>query len=141
MCSKTSNDPNARNCPISARGHMNKPIPKKKATLAGTKRALHDMMQQDGLAFPATPEDVDRIEATVDDSRLPTPNVNGFLQSLRGHDTSKPAAASKILPFESAALAQDLAMVARNGGDIDPDIRKRMDEHRDAAETKSKKKR
>lgn len=119
---------------------MNKPIPKKKTTLAGTKRALHDMMQQDGLAFPATPDDVERIEAEIDDSRLPTPDVNGFRQFLQGAPAVQPTDASKILPFASAALANDLALAARNGGEIDPEIRKRMDEHRAAAETKAQKK-
>lgn len=119
---------------------MNKPIPKKKTTLAGTKRALHDMMRQDGLAFPATPDDVERIEAEIDDSRLPTPDVNGFREFLHGAPAMQPAATSKILPFVNAALADDLALAARNGGEIDPEIRKRMDEHRAAAEAKSKKK-
>lgn len=117
---------------------MNKPNPKK-ATLAGTKRALHDMMQQDGLAFPATPDEVERIEAETDDSRLPTPDVNGFRQFLNGAPAVQPTA-SKILPFANAAMADDLALAARNGGGIDPEIRKRMDEHRAAAEAKGKKK-
>lgn len=120
---------------------MNKPIPKKKTSLASTKRSLHDMMKQDGLAFPETPEDVDRLESEIDDSRLPTPDVNSFIQFLHGKQTEKSIAASKILPFESAAHAQDLAMAARNGGEIDPEIRKLMDEHRAAAEEKAKKKR
>ena len=37
--------------------------PKKKVSLADTKRALHQVMQQDGLAFPDTPEDIDRVRA------------------------------------------------------------------------------
>jgi len=117
---------------------MNKPN-SKKATLAGTKRALHDMMQQDGLAFPTTPDDVERIEAETDDSRLPTSDVNAFRQFLHGAPAAQPTDASKILPFANAALADDLALAARNGGEIDPEIRKRMDEHRAAAETKAKK--
>jgi len=120
---------------------MNKPIPTNKATLAATKRALRDMMKQDGLAFPETPEDIDRIEAAVDDSRLPTPDVNSFRQFLHGKKTDRPVEVSKILPFESAALAQDLALAARNGGEIDAEVRQRMDEHRAAAEAKAKKKR
>lgn len=118
---------------------MNKPN-SKKATLAGTERALHDMMQQDGLAFPTTPDDVERIEAETDDSRLPTPDVNAFRQFLHGAPAAQPTDASKILPFANAALADDLALAARNGGEIDPEIRKRMDEHRAAAEAKAKKK-
>lgn len=140
MYSKTSSYPVVSTTPL-APEDMNKPIQKKNATLAGTKRALHDMMQQDGLAFPSTPEDVDRMEAGIDDSRLPTPDVNSFLQFLRGVPGTQPAASSKILPFENAALANDLALAARNGAAIDPDVRKRMDEHRAAAEAKTKKKR
>ena len=117
---------------------MNKPNPKKKATLAETKRALHEMMVQDGIAFPETPEDVDRIEAETDDSRLPTPDVNGFMKFLRGEPAEAPLQASKILPFPSAAYADDLAMAARNGGTIDPETRRRMDEHRAASEQKPK---
>lgn len=118
---------------------MNKLIPTKKTTLAGTKRALHDMMQKDGLAFPATPDDVDQIESKIDDSHLPTPDVNSFRQFLHGAPGTPPAAASKILPFVNAAITNDLALAARNGGEIDPEIRKRMDEHRAAAEAKAKK--
>lgn len=118
---------------------MNKPN-SKKATLAGTKRALHVMMQQDGLAFPTTPDDVDRIEIETDDSRLPTPDVNAFRQFLHGAPAAQPTDASKILPFANAVLADDLALAARNGGEIDPEIRKRMDEHRAEAEAKAKKK-
>lgn len=117
---------------------MNQPN-SKKATLAGTKRALHDMMQQGGLTFPTTPDDVERIEAETDDSRLPTPDVNAFRQFLHGAPAAQPTNASKILPFANAALADDLALAARNGGEIDPEIRKRMDEHRAAAEAKAKK--
>ncbi len=117
---------------------MNKPNPKKKITLADTKHALHEMMVQDGIAFPETPEDIDRIEAEIDDSRLPTPDVNSFMKFLRGEPTETPLHASKILPFQSAAHANDLAMAARNGGTIDPETRKRMDEHRAASEQKAK---
>jgi hypothetical protein len=119
---------------------MNKPNPKKKATLADTQHALHEMMVQDGIAFPETPEDIDRIEAEIDDSRLPTPDVNSFMKFLRGEPTEPPLQASKILPFQSAAHANDLndlAMAARNGGPIDPETRKRMDEHRAASEQKA----
>lgn len=120
---------------------MNKPNPKKKATLAETKRALHEMMVQDGIAFPETPEDVDRIEAETDDSGLPTPDVNGFMKFLRGEPAEAPLPASKILPFQSAAHANDLAdlaMAARNGGTIDAETRRRMDQHRAVSEQKTK---
>jgi hypothetical protein len=119
---------------------MNNSNPKKKATLAATKRALHDMMTQDGVAFPETPEDIDRIEAEIDDSSLPTPDVNSFIQFLHGEKPEPAVEASIISPFESATHAQDLALAARNGGDIDAEIRKRMDEHRASAEEKAKKK-
>lgn len=114
---------------------MNKIHPKKPATLADAKRALHDMMVQDGLTFPATPEQIDRLEAKIDDSRLPSPDVNAFRKFLRGESTGT-AKASKILPFETAAYADDpVTMVARNGGKgLPPEIRQRMDEHRTAAE-------
>ena len=116
---------------------MNKPNPTKKATLADTTRALHEMMVQDGIAFPETPEDVARIEAEIDDSRLPTPDVNGFMKFLHGEPAEAPLEASKILPFQSAAYIDDLAMAARNGGTIDPETRRRMDEHRAASEEKT----
>ena len=117
---------------------MNKPNQKKKATLADTKRALHEMMKQDGFSFPETPEDVDRIETEIDDSQLPTPDVNAFMEFLRDGTRANPLPASKVLPFQSAAFANDLAMAARNGGTIDPEIRKRMDAHRATAESNPK---
>lgn len=108
--------------------------PQKKVSLADTKRALHQVMQQNGLAFPATPEDIDRLEAAVDDSHLPTPDVNAFLKFLRGEAPAPAPLASKILPFASVAHTEGLAMAARNGGTIDPATRQRMNEHRIAAE-------
>ena len=113
---------------------------KKKVSFADTKRALYQVMKQDGLAFPETPEEIDRLEAKIDDSHFPTPDVNAFLKYLRGESTAAAPQASKILPFASVAHADDLAMVARNGGTIDPAIRQRMNEHRSAAAEKAKKK-
>jgi hypothetical protein len=113
---------------------MNKIQPKKKATLADAKRALHEMMVQDGLIYPETPEQIDQLEAKIDDSRLPTPDVNAFMKFLRGEAPAGSGKSPKILPFETAAYSDDSAMVARNGGAIDPAIRRRMDEHRAAAE-------
>ena len=112
--------------------------PKNTATLADTKRALHEMMRKNGLAFPESPEDVDRLEAAVDDSRVPTPDVNAFMKFLRGESAAGSAQTSKVVPFEAAAVSNDLAMAARNGGTIDPAIRQRMNEHRAAAAEKAK---
>ncbi len=114
---------------------MNKTHPKKKATLADAKRALHAMMVQDGLTFPTTPEQLDRLEAKIDDSRVPSPDVNAFKKFLRGESAA--AKAPKILPFDTAAYANDPVVtgVARNGSKgPSPEIRQRMDEHRAAAE-------
>lgn len=112
--------------------------PKKKVSLADTKRALHQVMQQDGLAFPETPEDIDRLEATLDESGVPTPDVNAFLKYLRGEASAPAPLASNILPFASVAHTEDLAMAARNGGTIDAATRQRMNEHRAAATEKTK---
>lgn len=113
--------------------------PKKSAPLADTKRALHEMMRKNGLAFPESPEDVDRLEAAVDDSRVPTPDVNAFMKFLRGESSAGSSQTSKVIPFETAAVSNDLAMAARNGGTISPEIRQRMNEHRAAAAEKTKK--
>jgi hypothetical protein len=106
----------------------------KKVSLNDTKRALHKVMQQDGLIFPETPEDIGRMEAAIDDSHVPTPDVNAFLKFLRGEATSLNVHTSKMLPFEGDVHVEALAMAARNGGIIDPTIRQRMNEHRSAAE-------
>ncbi|MFA5263337.1 MAG: hypothetical protein WC378_05885 [Opitutaceae bacterium] len=70
---------------------------KKALTLADTKRALHEMMVRDGLRFPETVDDVDRLEASVDEARIPTPDVNQFLRFLR---EDKP-----VVPFPQSAHA------------------------------------
>jgi uncharacterized protein with von Willebrand factor type A (vWA) domain len=113
--------------------------PKKKASLADTKRALHEMMQRQGLVFPKSPDEIDRLESMIDDSQAPTPDVNAFKRFLRGETVQPAPQAAKILPFDTAAHREDHAMAARNGATIDPAIRQRMDEHRAAAE-KSKRK-
>ena len=116
-----------------------KPESNKKVTLADTKRALHKMMQKDGIVFPETAEDMDRLEATNDDSHAPTPDVNAFLRYVRGETSAATPQTPKIVAFENVAYADNLAVAARNGSKIAPEIRQRMDEHRAAAVEKAKK--
>jgi hypothetical protein len=117
-----------------------KPESNKKVTLADAKRALHKMMQNDGIVFPETPEAIDRLEATTDDSHAPTPDVNAFLRYVRSEAPAVEPQTHKVLPFEDAAYADNLAIAARNGSKIGSEIRQRMDAHRAAAVEKAKKK-
>lgn len=72
---------------------------KKERPLADTKRALYEMMAQDGLRFPETVDDIDRIEANVDETRIPTPDVNKFLRFLRNEEPAAGPTGCPVVRF------------------------------------------
>jgi hypothetical protein len=108
----------------------------KQVTPADIKLALHVAMMKDGIAFPESVEDVDRLESLIDNSSVPTPDVNGFMMFLAAeHEGARmPENPENIIIFPQAEFIEHMAAAARNGSAIDPETRKRMNDHRVAAE-------
>ncbi len=96
--------------------------------------ALDATLRDQALLFPRTTNDVTNIEAEVDLEDVPTPDSNRFRQFLRDR------ASKKIVRLENKAssleseIAENLAMAARNGGEIPAEVRTRMDADRKRAE-------
>ncbi len=103
---------------------MKNPNQKTHVTAADAKRALHAMLAQDGLRFPETAEEIEQIEAAVDETRAPTPDVNKFLRFVRNPDAAACPPAAAIVPFPQPAhacgptpFAQFLRLLRRKKGE------------------------
>lgn len=96
--------------------------------------ALNATLRDQGLLFPRTVEDISNIEAETDLADVPTPDSNAFRQFLRQRDDNKVIS----VPGQASALAdeiaENLAMAARNGGEIPDEIRRKMNADRKVAE-------
>lgn len=95
--------------------------------------ALDATLRDQALLFPRTTDDVANIEAEVDLENVPTPDSNKFRNFLRNRAT-KIVRLEKRTPGLESEIAENLAMAARNGGDIPEDVRKQMDADRKKAE-------
>jgi DNA-binding XRE family transcriptional regulator len=86
--------------------NMNPTGKSKKPTPADVRRALHEVMLEDGLVFPEKPDDVASFEARIDESKIPTPDVNEFRRFLR-RDKSQPPlpATGKVVPLPAPGHA------------------------------------
>jgi hypothetical protein len=124
--------------------------------------ALYAVLRDEGNFFPQTEEDVALLKANQDMNGVPTPDTQKFRQLLRqaaqekyvkikdaktsGHLFSATVEKLNTLlnrnwvasPDIDANLAS-LAGVARNGGTISDEIRKRMNSDRSQAQEQAKK--
>lgn len=100
--------------------------------------ALDATLRDQALLFPRTTDDVANIEAEVDIEDVPTPDSNRFRHFLRQRTSGKIVRLQQMNPAVENDIAENLAMAARNGGDIPEDVRKKMNADRMKAE-KSKK--
>ncbi len=97
-------------------------------------KALDSTLRDQALLFPRTTDDVANIEAEVDLEDVPTPNSNRFRQFLRKRTSSKLVRLENKNPILENDIGENLAMAARNGGDIPKDVRMKMDADRKMAE-------
>ena len=125
--------------------------------------ALHAALRDEGYFFPRNAEDVASLKASMDMNDVPTPDTQKFRQLLRQvakndgvltHDTQKihqlfSRTAEKITKIlgtdwlgssEVEENLEKLAMVARNGGEITDEIRKRMEADQAQAKEQIRKK-
>jgi hypothetical protein len=96
--------------------------------------ALNATLRDQGLLFPRTVEDMINIEAEVDLADVPTPDSNAFRQFLRQRHDDKVISMTSPASALGDEMAENLAMAARNGGEIPDEIRRKMDADRQAAE-------
>lgn len=101
--------------------------------------ALHGALRDEGYLFPRSAEDVASLEASMDTTGVPTPDTQKFRQLL--HQTEeKVVELPNSAKVSSREIEENLAMAARNGGEISEEIRKRMNTHRAEAKKQNRNK-
>jgi hypothetical protein len=112
------------------------PQPKKTISTADAERALNDALRLSSSVFPQSDEDIEALEAETDQTTAATPDVIKFRKLLAGGGAPKSPPKTNIVSFESPEIAENWAMAARNGEDITPEVRAKMDASRAAAKAK-----
>lgn len=111
---------------------------KKGMTDAEAERALNDALRLGASVFPQTEEDIDALETETDPTQAPTPDVLNFRKLLAGGQQPATPAQPIIAKFELAEVTENWACAARNGSQITPDIRAKMDASREAAKNRKR---
>src|SRR5690242_8821927 len=84
--------------------------------------ALHAALRDEGHLFPRNAEDIASLQANLDTTGVPTPDTQKFRELL--HQTEeKVLELPTTTKINSSEIEENLAMVARNGGQISPEIR------------------
>jgi hypothetical protein len=109
------------------------PQPKKNLSRADAERALNDTLLLGASIFPHNADDIEALEAETDSTSAPTPDVNKFRKLLAGGTSLKPTPKTNIVSFEIPEISENWAMAARNGEEITPEVRAKMDASRAAA--------
>ena len=99
---------------------------------------LRQMAISKGMAIPETDEEFELLEKSIDARTLPK---HDFTQVLELIETGK-APESKIVEFPKAdeEVLQEFAQAARNGSEIPPEIKAKMEADRAAAEADGRRK-
>lgn len=112
----------------------NIPSPTKKLTDAETERALSDALRLSASVFPQTDEDIENLQAETDPTLASTPDVLKFKKLLADpKGTPAPTAKAPIASFQTPELTENWAMAARNGAQITPEVRAKMEAARASA--------
>jgi hypothetical protein len=103
--------------------------------------ALYAVLRDEGYLFPQNEEDIAALKASIDMNGVPTPDTEKFRQLLRqaAEKVVELPTTARLSSPEVEADLEKLAMAARNGGEITPEIRKRMDADRTRATEQIKK--
>ena len=99
---------------------------------ADIERALAETLRLNSLAFPQNADDIAALESEVDPKSVPTPDVERFRRLLASGASPMEGAAlgRNTIPFQLPEIAENLAMAARNGTTISPEVRAKMDADR-----------
>lgn len=93
---------------------------------------LHLLLVRSGNAFASTEQELEYLESFMRDSKIKAPKKFKDLNQLPLQGSFKVKTIIKTLDV-NATSEQNLAMAARNGTKIPPEIRQRMNQHREEA--------
>jgi len=97
-------------------------------TMADVEQLLHDVLKDEGLLLPRTPEDVANLQASLAGQNFPTPDSKEFRRSLDKIEELKSPSKKLGQLASSVAKKEELALAARSGaGKISETTRKKMD--------------
>src|SRR5438067_532430 len=108
--------------------HSNDEQPKELSD-AEFEAALHAVLRDEGCLFPSSAEEVASLEESMDLGGVPTPDTEKFHRMLRQKPQNivELPSTAKLSCNEVNQNLENLAMAARNGGEITEEVRKRMD--------------
>jgi hypothetical protein len=107
--------------------------PKKDLTDNDAERLIYEAFCAQGAFVPQTPEEVARAEAEFDEDSVELPaSLRDPLAILKGKPA--PRSVPRPSPYVDQSAVENLACAARNGGEIPPDVEKKMDQDEEAAE-------
>lgn len=96
---------------------------------------LREAAVQEGACIPQTPRELKILEEKLTGKTFVLPKFSELLARLRGRTPELPNVINAKATFDHDVTA-DLAMAARNGGDIPADLRAKMDADRADAEAR-----
>jgi hypothetical protein len=101
--------------------------------------ALYAALRDGGYLFPRSAEDIASLKASMDMNGVPTPDRQKFRQLLHQmpENVIELPDTAKLNSPEVEKGLEALAMVARNGGKITEEIRKRMNADRTQAQAQN----
>ncbi len=94
---------------------------------------LREAAVREGACIPQTPGELKVLEENLAGKTFVLPKFSDLLARLRGRTPDLPSVINAKETFDQD-VAADLAMAARNGGDIPAELRAKMDADRADAE-------
>lgn len=104
--------------------------PKSQPTDNEVEHSLAEVLHLAGMAFPKNAEDVEAMEEDVDPETVSTPDGERLRRQLAGEPVVSTTHVASLTPFSSCEIAENLAMAARNGSTLSPEVRRMMDADR-----------
>ena len=96
---------------------------------------LREAAEREGACIPETPSELEVLEERLAGKTFVFPKFAELLACLRG-TVAKPTNIITVIPHFDQDVIEDLAMAARNGGEIPAEVREKMDADRADAESR-----
>jgi hypothetical protein len=103
-------------------------------TQEDAERLLREAAVRKGASLPKTVREVQIMKESEPSEEVDVPDFRRVIARIRGEKPSPDKVAEFTSPAADSEAAEELAMAARNGGDIPPEVRRRMDADRRAVE-------
>jgi hypothetical protein len=101
-------------------------------------RLLREAALREGACVPETPQELEVLEKRLAGKTFVLPKFSELLARLRGKAAAPTNIIKPVSHFDQEVI-EDLAMAARNGGEIPVEIREKMDGDRANAEARKEK--